>query len=69
LGRAGDIPRAQASALALVLAAVTLVVLVLLDSLGGLDGQRNGSRDAPAGTSRSAQQHGSPVGGDDARTA
>ncbi len=43
LGRAGDIPRAQASALALVLAAVTTVVLVaveLLDRPRGDDGAR-----------------------------
>ena len=42
LGRAGDIPRAQASALSVVLAVVTVAVLVAVDAVGDTD--RPGSR-------------------------
>lgn len=44
LGRAGDIPRAQASALSVVLAAVTVAVLVAVDAMGDTAGDRPGSR-------------------------
>lgn len=44
LGRAGDIPRAQASALSVVLAVVTVVVLLAVDAAGDTGDDRAGSR-------------------------
>ena len=44
LGRAGDVPRAQASALAVILATVTVVILVAVDAVS--DSGRPGGTDA-----------------------
>jgi thiamine transport system permease protein len=40
LSRAGDLPRAQAAVLALILAAITTLLLVAVDALGGDDARR-----------------------------
>lgn len=41
LGRAGDLPRAEAAALAVVLAAATMVIMVVVDLIGSRDAERS----------------------------